>query len=199
MSNFKDDFDQIVEEMKLHGMKIPSNKVRIQIPNAKDLLPKAMRYFIEREGKEMQWLKPYDKVAEWLSDNKGRGLLLYGSVGQGKTVLSRSAIPAILLKVRGKVVKSYDIDEMNNQIDEIKNQRLISLDDIGTETIVNNFGNKRNAFAEIMDNAEKTGQLVIISTNLGKEQLIEKYGDRVFDRILATTKRVVFRGESLRR
>ncbi len=199
MSNFKDDFDQIVKDMKNHGMKVPSDKMRIQIPYAKGWLQRAMKYFIEREGREMQWLKPYDEVAEWLSDNKGRGLLLYGSVGQGKTVLSRSAIPAILLKINRQIVRSYDIDEMNNQIDEIKNQRLISLDDIGTETIVNNFGNKRNAFAEIMDNAEKTGNLVIISTNLGKEQLIEKYGDRVFDRILATTKRVVFRGESLRR
>ncbi len=197
MKNF--DFTEVVEEMKRHGMKTPSNKLQIQIPDAKLWLQKAMKYFIEREGKEMQWLPPYDEVAEWLSDNKGRGLLLYGNVGQGKTVLSRLAIPAIFLKSARKVVNVYNIDEMNAGIEEIKTKRIISLDDIGTETIVNDFGNKRNAFAEIMDNAEKTGQLVIISTNLGKDQLIEKYGDRVFDRILATTKRVVFRGESLRR
>ncbi len=191
-------FSQIVEEMKEHGMKVPSDRMQIRVPNAKDWLQSAMKYFIEQEGKKLQWLKPYDEVAEWLSDNKGKGLLLYGNVGQGKTVLSRSAIPAILLKVSRKVVASYDIDEMNASIDNIKNKRIISLDDIGTETIVNNFGNKRNAFAEIMDNAEKTRQIVIISTNLGKEQLIEKYGARVFDRILATTKRVVFRGQSMR-
>lgn len=198
MKNFNIDFEKVVADMKLHGMQIPSNRVQIQVPNSKEWLQRAMSYFISLEDKKMEWLKPYEEVADWLSDNKGRGLLLYGNIGQGKTVLSRLAIPAILLKTLRKVVTVYNVDQMNAKLEEVKTKRIISLDDIGTDSTLNNFGNKREAFAEIMDNAEKTGQIVIISTNLGKEGLIKRYGDRVFDRILATTKRVVFKGESLR-
>lgn len=191
-------FNEILQEMKLHGMKTPPKALRIQIPNAEKWLKSAMDYFVKKERKQLVWLSPYNEVADWLTDSKGKGLLLYGDVGQGKTMLSRYAIPAILLKVFRKIVSVYDVNEMNAKLDEVKGKRIISLDDIGTDTTLNDFGNKREAFAEIMDNAEKTGQIVIISTNLGKDELIHRYGDRVFDRIIATTRRVEFKGQSLR-
>ncbi len=198
MRNSKIDFAKVAEDMKRHGLPTGANTVRFQVPNAKELLRESMEHFVGKEGKKLKWLKPYDDVAEWLSDNKGKGLFLYGNVGQGKSIIGRLAIPSILLLSQRKVVKVYDVNLMNSKLDEVKQIRMISLDDIGTEAIINAYGNKRSAFSEIMDNAEKTGQLVIISTNLDKEELIEKYGDRVFDRIIATTKRVLFKGESLR-
>ncbi len=197
MSDFN--FSEIVKSMQEHGMPIGATPIRFQIPEAKKWLKMGLKYFIEKEGKQPKWLNPYDEVAEWLSDSKGKGLLLYGNVGQGKSVLSRLVLPGIILKFTNKPVTVCNVDEMNANVDALKKKKIISLDDIGTETMINDYGNKRNAFAEIMDNAEKTGQIVIISTNLGKEGLIEKYGDRVFDRILATTQRVLFKGQSLRR
>ncbi len=197
MKNF--DFAEVVEEMKSYNMPTGAKPLRIQVPDAKIWLKKAIDFFIRQEGNVPKWLNAYDEVAEWLSDNKGKGLFMYGNVGQGKSVLGRLVIPAILLKTKRKVVFTYDTDQMNANIDKIKQQRFVSLDDIGTETIINDYGNKRSAFSEIMDNAEKTGNLLIVSTNLSKEQIIEKYGDRVFDRIKSTTKRVLFTGKSMRR
>ena len=54
------------------------------------------------------------------------------------------------------------------------------------------------AFAEIVDQAEKKGKLLIISTNLNKDKLIEMYGERVFDRLCKLTKRILFTGKSMR-
>ena len=191
-------FDDIVKEMRDHGMKLPNEKVFISIPNARTVLQNAMRYFIGFEHREAVWLPEYDRVAEWLSGNKGRGLFLYGNCGRGKSVLCRFALPAILLKYCRKVVTVFDIQDMNRDIDTVLSKHLISLDDIGTEEISIKYGERRMAFAEIMDAAEKQGKLLIVSTNLNDKDIRERYGDRILDRIVATTTRVLFTGKSLR-
>lgn len=189
----------VIEQMKQHGMKLPSDKTYISIPGAKEILKNAMDYFIGCEKKKAVWVPEYDEVAEWLENNQGRGLLLYGNCGRGKSILCRYAIPAIMLKYASKVVSVFDVTDMNNNIDEVLRKHILSLDDIGTETVKNNYGEKRIAFAEIMDSAEKFGKLVIISTNLSGKEISERYGERVYDRLISTTKRVMFKGESLRK
>ena len=189
----------VIEQMKQHGMKLPSDKTYISIPGAKEILKNAMDYFIGCEKKKAVWVPEYNEVAEWLENNQGRGLLLYGNCGRGKSILCRYAIPAIMLKYARKVVSVFDVTDMNNNIDEVLRKHILSLDDIGTETVKNNYGEKRIAFAEIMDSAEKFGKLVIISTNLSGKEISERYGERVYDRLISTTKRVMFKGESLRK
>lgn len=192
-------FDAIYDEMKSHGMKLPSDKVSFNIPNSREVLYSAIRYFVSLEKKEAVWLPEYERVAGWLSGNDGRGLFLYGNCGRGKSILCRYALPAILLKYAGKVVSVFDIQDMNKDVDLVLSKHIISLDDIGTEEISIKYGERRMAFAEIMDTAEKHGKLVIVSTNLSVDDLRERYGDRVLDRIKATTTRVLFKGESLRK
>ena len=127
-----------------------------------------------------------------------RGLFLFGNCGRGKSILCRFALPAILLKYCRKVVTVLDIQDMNRDIDLALSKHILSLDDIGTEEISVKYGERRLAFAEIMDAAEKQGKLVIVSTNLGESELRERYGDRVLDRVRAITTRVLFTGKSLR-
>jgi DNA replication protein DnaC len=193
------DFKEIINEMERHGMKVPTDRVNLRINGAHEILKNAMTYFIGCEKKEMQWLPEYEKVANWLEDNQGKGLLLYGNCGRGKSILCRYALPAILLKYSRKVVKVCDKQELNTKLDDILSRHIISLDDIGTEEEIVDFGVRRMAFAEVMDMTEKQGKLIIISTNLSDEQLRARYGERVLDRIIATTTRVLFRGESLRK
>lgn len=192
-------FDAIFQEMKVHGMKLPSDKVYLNVPDSRRLLFSAIRYFVSLEKKEAVWLPEYEKVASWLNDNGGRGLFLYGTCGRGKSILCRYALPAILLKYAGRVVSVFDIQDMNKDIDLLLSKHVISLDDIGTEEVSIKYGERRMAFAEVMDSAEKHGKLVIVSTNLNERDLRERYGDRVLDRIKATTTRVKFVGESLRK
>lgn len=191
-------FDSIISNMQKHGMKLPNEKIYIKIATAREILYEGMKYFIEMEHKELVWLPEYEKVAEWLSDNQGRGLFLHGQCGRGKSILCRYVIPAILLQYTGKVVSVFDVQEMNKNIDYVLTKHIISLDDIGTEEMSVKFGEKRMAFPEIMDMAEKRGNLIIVSTNLNSDKLTELYGSRIMDRIIATTTRISFNGKSLR-
>lgn len=197
-ANSTQTFDEVFSEMRAHGMKLPSDKVDFAIPNAREILFSAMSYFLRKENKSVVWLPEYEQVASWLSDNKGHGLFLYGNCGRGKSVLCRYALPAILLKYARKVVNVFDIQDMNRDIDLVLSKHIISLDDIGTEEVSVKYGEKRMAFAEIMDATEKEGKLVIVSTNLDAEDLRGRYGDRVLERIKSTTTRVKFVGKSLR-
>lgn len=194
-----EDFKNIVENMKAHGMKVQDDRVQINISNAKDFMRQGLQYFIGNEGKEAIWIKEYDQIAEWLEDNKGLGLLLHGKCGNGKTIMGTHIIPGIILKRLSKVVSCFDINELNNKIDIVLSKKIISIDDVGTEEISIKYGEKRLAFAELMDMVEKQSKLIIITTNLTAEQITAKYGDRIMDRIKATTKRIAFNESSFRK
>lgn len=73
------------------------------------------------------------------------------------------------------------------------------IDDIGTEFLSVKYGEKRLSFAELVDEAEKKGKLLIVTTNLSLSELQQKYGERTLDRLRAITTPVVFKGDSLRK
>ena len=193
-----ENFGRILDRMRVSGMTVPAQTVQIKTENAKVILRNAFDCFLALENRKTIWIDSYSEVAKWLENNEGKGLLLYGDCGQGKSLLSRFILPAILLQYHNKVVTSFDVQEMNTRLDAVLMKKIVSLDDIGTEAMINDFGNKRMAFAEIVDQAEKKGKLLIISTNLNKDKLIEMYGERVFDRLCKLTKRILFTGKSMR-
>lgn len=197
MNNF--DYKRVVEDMRAARLTVPENRVLVRVSNALEELKAAMNYFVSLEEKKLVWMPQYDRVAEWLSDNKGRGLLLYGTPGQGKTLIGRYAIPAILYHRLSLIANAVDATALNRDPDLWLTKKILSIDDIGVEDISNKYGNRRMVVSEVLDAAEKNGKLLILTSNLTKDQLIEKYGDRVFDRIIATTQRIAFVGESLRR
>jgi DNA replication protein DnaC len=88
---------------------------------------------------------------------------------------------------------------MNEMVDTIKQQKLIYIDDIGTEHQSVKFGERRETFPEIVDEAEKKGKFLIVTTNLSMTELKAKYGERTLDRLRAITKRVKLEGKSLRK
>jgi DNA replication protein DnaC len=190
------EYEDVAHQMVRHGYELTQKIFLNRIDNPRNVLKGALSYFV---GPDAQWLPEYGQVADWLRDNQGRGLFLFGANGRGKTVLAKTVIPAILLKYYRRVVAAYDAQQMNAQLEEILKRRVISLDDIGTEDVKVDFGERRWAFPEIIDRAEKKGNLVIITSNLGAEAIEAKYGVRTIDRIKATCRRVVFDGESMRK
>ena len=192
-------FDEILKDMDARGMKVPGKKVYISIHEAKNILHGVMSGLLAGEGRTLTWIPEYDKVASWLENNKGRGLFLFGNCGRGKSLLCRYAIPIILMEYCRKIVSVFDIQDMYSDLDSVLKKRIISLDDIGTEEIIVKYGERRDAFPEIIDRAEKNGNLVIVSTNLNQEKLQERYGARILDRIKSTTTRVMFEGKSFRK
>ncbi len=189
------DFKKTIESLKETGFNPLPNLVSISIPDAKRVLWRGLNHFT---GKA-EWLPEYEKIAEWLSDNKGRGLFCYGNCGRGKSLICWKIIPLLLNHYCRKIVSCYDAQQMNADIDTVKAKHIIYIDDVGTENLSVKFGEKRLAFCEIVDEAEKRGKLLILTTNLSLDEISQKYGERTMDRLVAITTRVKFKGESLRK
>lgn len=191
----------VKNEMKEQGQPTPARRQFISVKNSKELLRTFFTDFYAEMGRDISslvWLEEYDQVSQWLTDNKGKGLFLYGDYGRGKSILARWVLPAILLFSYRKVVKVIDACEINTTKEEAFKYKFMTLDDIGTEEIRYNFGNKTVVFSDIMDYVEKSGALVIITTNFTGAQIVEKYGARTMERILSCCHDIKFTGQTLR-
>lgn len=145
------------------------------------------------EGK-FQMLPEYKEVVNWMVDTQGKGLLLGGDNGRGKSAILGGVIPLIFLAKFNKIVNTMPATELH----KVKAKWCISIDDVGTEPIVNDYGTKIDAVQLAVSHAEDRIKLLFISSNLDKNDLINRYGIRVWDRIRRLCKPVIFRGESLR-
>ena len=196
MVDYRVDFESALGNLKEVGFNPMPNTVNISIEYSQVVLWRGIKYFT---GDRASWQPEYAEVASWLTNNKGRGLLCLGNCGRGKTLICGKIIPVLLSHYCGKIVSCYDAQQMNADLDAVKLKHIIYIDDIGTEFLSVKYGEKRLAFAELVDEAEKKGKLLIVTTNLSLSELQQKYGERTVDRLRAITTPVVFKGDSLRK
>lgn len=168
------------------------NKVYVHVSDAASVLVTYYREYFKTTGETFHKHPSIRHIVNWLDDNKGKGLLLYGACSQGKTLLARHIIPAILYDKMHKISHYYRMVEANRIPDEVKGYKIIILDDVGTEEEFNEYGNKRHSFNEIIDSVEQKEKLAIITTNLTFDEIEERYGTRTLERILATCTPVCF-------
>lgn len=194
-------FRNLVSQMRDTGYPQEIDRVQINIPNAEKRLRGGLQYVVNmKSGCNAEWNEHnYRPIVDWMTDNKGKGLLMFGGCGLGKSVIGMYILPLLIKDVHKKVISIFSAQELNQKIDEILKLHIIYIDDIGTEDNLNSYGNKRMPFAELCDAAEKKGKLLILTTNLSIDELTQRYGDRVVDRLIATTKAVPFIGDSLRK
>lgn len=195
----QDYFQHIIADLEAHGLPVPPTSPIIKIDKSREWLEWMYRNMLAIEGKTFAWQKEYAQVADWLGDNKGKGLLLQGACGRGKTYLARYVLPAIILHGVGRVMSYYDATKIGAQLSDALRKTYLVLDDIGTEAVHREYGNTREAFAEIIDSAEKEGKLLIVTTNLGFDALSKRYDQRSIERLIAMTRLVQFQGESMRK
>ena len=168
---------------------------------------------ISQNVKNPRWLPCYEQVATWLADNQSRGLLCVGTCGLGKSVICCQTLPYLFRRHFDLETMVVTATEMNQRIDELLKycgrNRIIVIDDLGTEAAETvNYGNRRRPFCELADAAERTGTLLIITTNLrttsdtnqqrNYPSIETRYGVPTLDRLKAITKVAVFTGDSLR-
>lgn len=177
------------------GAIISSNTVSIAIGGADDMLRRGLNHFV---GDTARWLKEYDQIADWLTDNHGKGLLCIGNCGRGKTLMCCKIIPCITRYWANKLVYCYTANELGQRLKDAKAKKLLCIDDIGTEGVYNSYGNKVYAFPEIVDDAERTGKLLLVTTNMSYDELKVRYGERTVDRLIGMCRVVPFDGDSLR-
>ncbi len=197
-------FAEVATYLQQQGYDSRKDPYHVRIPNARKRLEDGLRYFLKDQT---QWLSGYDKVVDWLTDNKGRGLLCVGTPGRGKSLLCQQILPVILGN-GGRPIVSVAATDLKARLDELMNEKIVIIDDLGKEPH-KYFGNVDNSFFELCNNAERTGHLLIITTNLSTtpssnrtvypSSIQETYGTEVLDRLKVITRVVRLEGDSLRR
>lgn len=188
-------------------------RVMIRVPQSREVLMEAL---VDQLGGRAQWLPEYEEVADWLGDNHGQGLMCIGNCGRGKSLLTQVVLPRIINRCCRLVVNCYTAHDLNRYnrderdrthlvYDDIRQYKLISIDDLGTETqeaVI--YGERYRFFPRLADEAERRQKLLLLSTNLTVQQLFGDDGQpgfydlRTKDRIGALCRRVYFVGSSLR-
>ena len=160
----------------------------------KEMFIKAFKHY-DRTIDVYKHLESYDEVIEWLSDTKGRGLMLMGDCGLGKSTILNFVIPAIFRTKTNKLLTSTPAKELGEI--ERSSASFIIIDDLGTESIKNDYGTKIDAVADAISYAEDSSKTLLITTNLASKALKERYDERTLDR-LRKCKVVVIKGKSFR-
>ena len=160
----------------------------------KEMFIKAFKHY-DRTIDTYKHLPAYDEIIDWLVDTKGRGLMLMGECGLGKSTILNYVIPAIFRTKTNKSLKSISAKDLGTIEKSITT--FIIIDDLGTESIKNDYGTKIDAIADAISYAEDSSKTLLITTNLSGKALKERYDERTLDR-LRKCKVVVIKGESFR-
>jgi len=136
---------------------------------------------------------------------KKKGVMIVGPMGIGKTFIFKifrsNPYQSFKLVSAKNISKSAKTDS-NNFFENIKKwispniannffgqkQLALMIDDLGTEDNINDFGNKTNVIQDLIEERYESFKKdkfpnLFITTNLTKDQLIERYGARSIDRL----------------
>ncbi|MEZ7496451.1 hypothetical protein QO206_13210 [Leeuwenhoekiella aequorea] len=147
-----------------------------------------------------------------------KGLLIIGGYGNGKTSALKALEASLIdsnIKFKGftanEVVNAYEA--LNNEIEKTEFWDLMCtgtryFDDVLTEREANNYG-KVDLFKDILEKRYANNKRTYISINYkdgtnqdldaGLQQLAERYGSRVYDRLFAMFNIIEFKGKSFRK
>ena len=161
----------------------------------KEMFIKAFKYY-DRTIDKYEHLPAYDEIIDWMIDTRGRGLMLMGECGLGKSTILNYVIPAIFRTKTNKVLRSIPAKELAAVDKNVA--PFIIIDDLGTESIKNDYGTKVDAVADAISYAEDSSKTLLITTNLSPNSLKERYDERTLDR-LRKCKVVIIKGKSFRK
>ena len=126
-----------------------------------------------------------EKVVRWMYESRKMGLLLCGTLGNGKTTMLRT-INRLFVKhavfIEAQAV--YDYYRQNQCLPSIPSNDILLVDDLGVEPATyNDFGEIRYPLADLLRQRYNNNSMTLIATNYTFEQLGETYGDRLQDRM----------------
>ena len=158
-------FRQAIESNRLRDLDYDPQPVRVRIPEAKESLRNGLTSILHHE---LEWLPEYDEIANWLTDNNRKGLVLIGPPGVGKTEICTKVIPLLFQLLYSKIFSIYSAATLcaEQTYYSALHHRLVVVDDFGIEGVFNDFGNPHVVFSEIVDSIERCGTLLIATTKL---------------------------------
>lgn len=170
----------------------PPNKLPIQLRSKEDTAARLAAFyeiFVEQRGHMTQWddtsEAKLNDVTNWLHDSPQRGLLLYGSLGNGKTTMLQSLAKLFLGKaILASAKRIYDQYKSEERI-PFPRDKILLIDDLGTEPercLI--YGEEHHPLTNIFTERYDTNSTTIIATNLSVDDIRARYGDRVYDRMI---------------
>ena len=151
-----------------------------------------------------------EEYANSFKPGEGKGLLLCGRSGLGKTFLMNCVAQRILeLGYSVVVISAYKLVElMRNyqfdgrgveQVQDILTCDLLAIDDLGSEPMLR--GVTLSAIYHIVNERNNANRAIVVTTNCSSDLLYEKYDDRIAARLTAPSKMSVieFMGVDVRR
>jgi DNA replication protein DnaC len=139
----------------------------------------------------------------------GDGLMFIGDVGTGKTRLAASivralvereaaavfqSVPSLLTRIRGSYGQSGERE--SQLLEALMDADLVVLDDIGVEKVTDWVLDRLYV---IIDSRYLRRAPVIVTSNLMPDDLADRIGQRLVDRLVEMCKPIRFQGESERR
>lgn len=191
---------EVIRLAESHKMNVTREPVRLSFGDRStcERLFKELFVAVDRSVNNFKMLPEYSAIVDWMVNNDGKGLCLWGDCGRGKSTIVTGVIPLLFL-MRGKVVRPELAQSIPSTVNALMSVRIVCIDEVGTEPMVNDFGEKYEGFNAIMNVAEDRLKLVFITTNLLPQQILDRYGERTVERIKRLCKLVHFNGDSLRR
>ena len=144
-------------------------------------------------------------------ERTNKGLALFGANGIGKTYFFKRMIGAKLIKCRELVELNKESPEQFKEFlqrqaylyDVVQPDHLeLIVDEVGEEQPLNNFGNKYEVFAEVLDVRHRLFEShqakTFFTSNLSKKHFGDRYGSRCVSRINEMCYMIDATGEDLR-
>ncbi len=146
------------------------------------------------------------KATTWLIEDRRPGLLLYGNYGAGKSTMGK-AISLLVSKYGGGrfVIQTTARDLCNlaatdiDRFNDLKTKDMLYIDEVGREALtVQNWGNKINPFIEVLEYRYDKQLFTILTANLTDEEILERYGVYIDERIAENFDKINYTNKSYR-
>lgn len=206
---------QTSEYMKYRAATLPLFNGKFNIDDVNENLFSALCYYFSDD-------KNFYTQTELLhvqNPSLSKGIMLAGNFGTGKTWMMRlfsknqrqvfhiRSAKDIANDYQGNGVESIDFvnkfkNPENDKASFFHPYAGLCIDDIGTEDLKNNFGNKKNVIGDLIEqrySIGNTGVFFHATTNLNSEQLKSFYGERVVSRMREIFNFIEFPGTDRRK
>lgn len=169
---------------------------------------------LRAKSPDAKTLATVERVAFYIANlevmvREGRGLVLAGQTGRGKTSLSVCVLRALIelhvgqgqfatapgLHERLNVLRDTNREEWARLESRLVKGRLLVLDDLGAENLTAAVQARWDALVTDRYNEQRS---LIVTTNLTPKNIAQRYGERILSRLAATCDVVTFVGPDLR-
>jgi hypothetical protein len=129
---------------------------------------------------------------------QGYGIMLSGPAGTGKTFLMRCMIGNGRIQHAQRDIADWGLDQIHDWFDW-RDKKTVCIDDLGAERTASRYGERDEIMRLVIERrASKLDVRTHVTTNLTGEQIRERYGDRILDRLIGMCKVFKMVGSSRR-